>query len=679
MSLVYKKILKNHTIDWQITSEMRRLKGNYQAYIVAVLLAFIVAAVYWRILGYEFLFDDAQYIQTNVHLHKGLNAEAVKWCFTAFYAANWHPVTWISHMLDCQLFGLDAGRHHVQNLLFHTINTILLFVLLLRLTGSVWKSGFVAALFGVHPLHVESVAWVSERKDVLSAFFGMLTILAYVRYTLSPGIKTYVPILMFFTIGLMAKPMIVTLPFVLLLLDYWPLNRWNFANFPSIIMPKGRIKSLVLEKIPLFCLSAVSCFITYLAQEAGGTTRVMKSLPLGVRLANALVSYVSYILKAIWPQRLAVFYPHPEDSLPTWEVIISAFVLFCLTVIILRAMREYPYLGVGWLWYLGTLVPVIGLVQVGSQAMADRYTYIPLIGIFILVTWGISDVVGCSKAKIGRCEHGKEKTPLRFLLRSSVLPFIGIVALIAFIIASWVQVGYWRNPITLFGHTVAITKDNFIAHFNLALALAEKERHADAIPHYEVALKLRPTDADAHQALADSLVKDGRADEAVAHYYECLKLRPNDAKVHCILADVLADLGRTDEAIANYREAIRIEPDFAEAYTNLGVLLVSRSRVEEGIAHYLKAMQIDPHLPNLHYNLGIAFAKLGKFDDAIRELELAIKEKPDDIEARRRLVGVLFVKRRYAAVWQQVHELQKLGINLPEDFLRMLSAKMPEP
>lgn len=372
---------------------------------------------------------------------------------------------------------------------------------------------------------------------------------------------------------------------------------------------------------------------------------------------------------------LAVFYPHPEDSLPAWQVVISALVLICLTMIFLRAMRKYPYLGVGWLWYFVTLIPVIGLVQVGSQAMADRYTYIPLIGFFMMVAWGVPDLIERMELQ----SVSEQRESVARCVPKSLRFAIPLLTLIALIVPTWFQIGYWRNPIILFGHTAAVTKDNFIAHFNLALGLADKGNHKDAIPHFEKALSLRPNDADAHQALADSLAKEGMTDEAIAHYYQCLNLRPNDAKVHCILADLLAYLGRVDEAIANYEEAIRINPDFGEAHTNLGVLLVSQGRVNEAIEHYLKAAQVNPHLPNLHYNLGIAFAKIGKFDASARELELAIEENPNDIEARKRLIGVLFVKGDYAAVWVQVRELQKLGVNLPAAFLKILSAKMSEP
>ncbi len=390
--------------------------------LICLFLVLATLTVYWQVGNYEFVnFDDDKYIIENFHVQKGLTRDSVIWAFTATHVSNWHPLTWLSHMLDFQLYGLNPSGHHLTNVFFHLVNTLLLFLVLKLMTGALWRSGLVAALFAVHPLHVESVVWVAERKDVLSTLFWMLTLWAYLGYTKRPGVKRYLVILLAFALGLMAKPMLVTLPFVLLLLDYWPLKRIELgqsaiglpaASQPSTIAnkPGAQAFRLLLEKTPMFVLAAVSSVVTFIVQKSGGAVGALETYPFKIRMANALLSYVIYLKKMIWPQNLAVFYPHPGQSLPMWQAAGAGLLLVVVSIAVIRAGRRYPYLPVGWLWYVGTLVPVIGLVQVGDQAMADRYTYVSLIGLFIVVAWGVPDVA--RSWRYGKCPRCSAKLAL---------------------------------------------------------------------------------------------------------------------------------------------------------------------------------------------------------------------------------------------------------------------------
>ncbi|MDI6828453.1 MAG: glycosyltransferase family 39 protein, partial [Armatimonadota bacterium] len=455
-------------------------------YGVPLLLLVATAGSFSLILGNGFInFDDGEYVTENAHVRAGLTWEGLKWAFTTGHAANWHPLTWVSHMLDVEVYGLKPWGHHFTSLLLHIASALLLYGILRRLTGFQWRSALVAGLFALHPLHVESVAWVAERKDVLSAFFWMLTIWAYSYYVESPKIRTYIPVLAFFMLGLISKPMVVTLPFVLLLLDFWPLCRTTFSRNSLCIIPPKKVGYLVLEKIPLFILSAVSCAITYLVQQRGEAVRTLQTVPIADRISNAIFSYVAYIGKMFWPRNLAIFYPYPVEGLPIWEVVWLGLVLICITFVAAYLAWSKPYLIMGWLWYLGTLVPVIGIIQVGSQAMADRYTYIPLIGIFIIIAWGLPDIIGFTL---------KSKRKGEAIHSFGILPFGAIVSLVVFAICTWIQVGYWRDSVSLFEHTLAATKDNVVAHTSLADALREKGKLQLAAAHYSRALEIYPFD-----------------------------------------------------------------------------------------------------------------------------------------------------------------------------------------
>lgn len=599
---------------------MDRKKVNVR-YDLLVMLVFVlaIAAVYLQVKDYDFVgFDDNEYITENSHVQTGLTAGNVSWASTAFYAGNWHPLTWISHMLDCQLFGLKPGFHHLVNLFFHITNTLLLFLILSRMTKDLWQSAFVAAVFAIHPLHVESVAWISERKDVLSTFFWMLTMGAYVFYVERQGLKRYLLVLFFFTLGLMAKPMLVTLPFVFLLLDYWPLRRLETVK-PSAgeykqseksskmhLKKKERKRSaiktepvnktemltrrqaplshIVLEKIPFFVLSLISSVVTYMAQQKGGAMRSLQSFPPSTRIANALVSYCRYIGKMVWPTDLAVLYPYP-GTLPTWEIVVAVFFLGITTFLIIRNVKRYPYLATGWLWYLGTLVPVIGLVQVGVQATADRYTYVPLVGVSIIVAWGIPDLLK------------------KWHYRNAALAALAFLMLSSISVITWKQVKYWKDSVVLFTRAVEVTTNNPIMQNNLGNALEDQGRLDEAISHYAEALRIDPGLADSYNNIGLALTKLGRPDEAIPNFFKAIGINSSHAAAHYNLGTLLASQGKLDEAIYQFRECVRIKPDYAKAYNNLGNALLFRGKIDEAIDSYRQALRLKPDYTMARENL----------------------------------------------------------------------------
>jgi protein O-mannosyl-transferase len=563
--------------------------------------------VYASVAQYDFVtWDDPQYLLDNPHVAGGLTWDGVSWALTSGYASNWHPLTWWSHMLDVQLHGLSAGPHHVTSLLLHIANSALLFGLLHAMTGAPGRSAFVAALFAVHPLHVESVAWVAERKDVLSTLFWMLTVWAYLRYLRRHRPSRYVAMATLFALGLMAKPMLVTLPFVLLLLDMWPLGRVG-AWWP-----------LVREKLPLLALAGASSIITFVVQRQGGAVAASGALPFSDRVANALVSYMRYIGKMLWPARLAAVYPFFRP-LPGWLVVWSLLGFVAISIVAIRAVRRYPYVTVGWFWYVGTLVPVIGVVQVGSQAMADRYTYLPLVGLFIIAAWGGTDLIA------------------RWRLRPLLLPIAGGLAVAACIIVARDQVEYWRNSLALWGHTVAVTHDNFIAQNGFGEALAGQGKDAEAIAHFAEAVRIKPDFPYAQNNLGVELKRQHHPDEAIPHYSLALRVKPDFAEAHHNLANALDEEGRTGEAITHYIEALRIRPDYADAHNGLGVALAREERLDEAADHLSAAIRIKPDSVDAHNNLGIVLATQGKLDDAIHEFSQALRLSPGNILARRSL------------------------------------------
>jgi len=641
---------------------MNRLSDNRRTLFVWLFLAIAVIVIYWQVNNHDFVyFDDNEYITENRHVQTGLTSGNITWAFTTFHAANWHPLTWISHMLDYELFRLNPAGYHIVNLLFHMANTLLLFFILHRMTKGLWQSAFVAAVFAIHPLHVESVAWLAERKDVLSTFFWMLTMGAYVFYVERRGLKRYLLALFFFALGLMAKPMLVTLPFVLLLLDYWPLRRLAIGK-SSVIehtqsekSPNTRRKKkerqrsaikaehinktekqtrqqpaighIILEKVPFFVLSLASSIVTYMAQQKIGAVGSIQSLPLPARIANALVSYCGYIGKMIWPENLAVLYLHPGMP-PAWKVIGSVLFLGITTFLIIRAVKRYPYLTTGWLWYLGTLVPVIGLVQVGGQAMADRYTYVPLIGIVIMVAWGIPEL-------LRKWRH-----------RDAALATVAVIILSIFSYVTWKQVQYWQNSVTLFRHAVDATSNNYVALTSLGRSLQDRGDVKEAIYHYSEALRIKPDFADAHNSLGTALQDQGRLEEAIAHYAEALRISPSHFKAHGNIGDMLILKRKTDEAISHYTEAIRINPDYIKAYVNLGEALASQGKFSEAITLCYKALKIKPDSLEIHYNLGTLHAYRGDIDEAIYHFRECVRITPDHAKAYNNLGNVLLGKGR---------------------------------
>jgi len=610
----------------RINNRTKELIVKHRDILVCLFLVMATLAVYWPVQNYDFVnFDDNKYIYENRYVQEGLTLESITWAFTTVHMSNWHPLTWLSHMLDYQFFGMNPGWHHLTNLLLHTANTLLLFLVFRKMTGSSWQSGFTAALFALHPLHVESVAWVSERKDVLSTFFWMLSMWSYIRYVQRPRIDNYLLVLLFFILGLMAKPMLVTLPFVLLLLDFYPLNRFQFQppNGGADAQQRSIALRLFLEKIPLFVLAAMSSAMTFYAQNHGGAVVSLEDIPIQARMANALISYVYYIFKMIYPSKLAVLYPHPE-ILPWWRISGACLLLLSISFSAIRVIKQSPYFAVGWLWYLGTLVPVIGLVQVGNQSMADRYTYVPLIGIFIIIAWGVPELLAQWRYR-------------KVWLAASATAVLAILTA-----TTWKQVGAWENSLTLFERTLKITSNNYLPHNNLGVALDEQGRTAEAIAHYLQALRIKPDYVDAYYNLGNALGKQGRTAEAIAHYLRALRINPDYVGAHYNLGNALGKQGRTAEAIAHYLEALRINPDFEDAHYNLGNALGKQGRTAEAIEHYLQALRIRPDFEKAHNNLGIALGEQGRTAEAIEHFFQALRIKPDFEDAHFNLAVALF-------------------------------------
>jgi tetratricopeptide (TPR) repeat protein len=596
---------------------------------VALGLIGITIAVYWPVATFEFLnFDDPLYVTDNPHVQHGLNWHNVEWALTTLSASNWHPLTWLSHMLDCQLFGQRPGPVHLVNLALHLANTVLLFLFLNRATSALWRSAFVAALFALHPLHVESVAWIAERKDVLSAFFFFLALLAYVRYASQSkvqGLKSkvthdasritfYLLTLFFFTVGLLSKPMLVTLPFVLLLLDYWPFQRLSIET----------LRRVLLEKFPFFLLSAACSIITFIAQKRGGSVAPVESFPLPDRLANALLAYASYLQKMVWPSGLACFYPL-RFGWPGWQIALAATVLLALSVFAWAVRGRLPWFVVGWLWYLGTLVPVIGLVQVGTQSIADRYTYLPFVGLFVTSVWGADELFERLRDRRGErttvIPAPKQFIRVRFVLAAAVL--LGCA------LATAHQLRYWRNSEVLFTRAIEVCPDAQFSHLDLGHARLLQGRVAEAIPEFQQALRLAPNYALAHVNWANASRLEGQLDEAVKHYLAAIDLQTNYPEAHYACANVLTLQGKFPEAEGHYLEALRQKPDYPQAHINLGNLYELTGRTEQATAEYTKAIESEPDYAEGHYYLGGVLARQMKMREAIAHFRTAIKLDPN--------------------------------------------------
>jgi Tfp pilus assembly protein PilF len=567
---------------------------------VSVFLLSLTWLVFGQTLGYDFVnYDDPSYVYQNTRITSGINLANVAWAFTHVHSENWHPLTTITHMLDCQLYGLHAGWHHFTNVLLHCLAVVLLFVALERMTGVLWRSAFVAAVFAVHPLHVESVAWIAERKDVLSAVFFMLTLLAYLHYTRAPSIGRYLTVAFVIALGLMSKPMLVTLPFVLLLLDFWPLGRFEARKSNT-----GRqLLRLILEKIPLIALSVVSSIFTFLAQR--GAIGWTEELPISERISNAFVAYVIYIRQMFWPAGLAVFYPHPENRLPVWEVSLAVIVLVGITLAAFAFRKRVPYLLTGWWWYLGMLVPVIGLVQVGWQGHADRYTYLPQIGLYIAVTWAVSDFIR---------SWGFQ----RITLGAATVLLVGALSWRA-----WLQTSYWRDSETLFTHALAVTSNNDVALNNLGIIFLDKGQLDKAISKLEAAIDLRPENAPAHNNLAKALLRKGQVSEAMVHYRKFLELEPANVEARNALGTALIQQGHVREAIDQWQEALATQPENGNAASNLAWVFATCP--EDSIRDGTRAAELGERalrisggkIPMIYKVLAAAYAENGRFAEAV--------------------------------------------------------------
>ncbi len=595
-----------------MTRASRLLAGTRRAeWFVLVVLVAVTFALFSPVLSHEFtLYDDTGYVTENAMVTAGFTWRGVVWAFSTTFMGSWHPLTWLSHMADVQVFGVVPRWHHLTNLVLHLVNTALLFLVLRGMTGALWCSATVAALFALHPLHVESVAWVAERKDVLSTTFWMVGIGAYARYVRDPRLARYLVVALAFVLGLLAKPMVVTLPFVLLLLDYWPLDRFK-RSAPSVATLRG----LVREKIPLFVLAAAASAVTLYAQRVDGNVAELEHLPASTRLANTVVSYFGYIEKTVWPRGLAVFYPHPATlpgGLSGWEVAASGVALLAISGVILWAGVRRRYLHVGWLWFLGTLVPVIGLVQVGHQGMADRYTYIPLIGLFIAGVWALADLVDGKPA------------------RRAALGVVGGCVLAVIAVATWTQVGYWRNTVTLFEHALRVTGVNRVAHLQLGAAYARQGRYDDAAAQYRTALAMKPDSVEANNNLGIVLAQAGKPSEAAASFRAALEISPTDARLHANLARALRQTGAVSEAVDHYRDAVRLDPRAWDVAMNLAWILatdadaaVRNSEEAIALAEGVNRLTGRGH-PRALDTLAAAYASAGRYDLAVETAERAL-------------------------------------------------------
>jgi protein O-mannosyl-transferase len=655
--------------------------------VICTVLTAITCLVFGQTLRHQFVtYDDPQYVYANPDVTAGVSPARIAWAFTHTIAGNWHPLTTISHMLDCQLYGLNPAGHHFTNVLLHTIAVILLFLVLRQMTGNLWRSAFVAVLFAIHPLHVESVAWISERKDALSAVFFMFTLGAYVRYVRANSLTAYLLVLLFFALGLMSKPMLVTLPFILLLLDYWPLER---IGSPGLANPMVRqaarsrqsstITRLIVEKIPLLALSAVFSVVTLLGQFH--STGISNQLPLAWRLSNAVVSYVVYIWQMFWPVRLAAFYPHPHDQLLPWQVFLAIAFLVAITVLAIHLREQRGYVFTGWFWYLGMLVPVIGLVQAGEQARADRYTYLPQIGLYVLITWGITDLVlsmaarrpgwGLVPAASPPASFRSHKTRAASSAapphRRRSNPSSGYKALCAAIAIaiiaplSWrafVQTSFWKDSEILWKHTLAVTSDNDVAHYNLGYLFLQRGDSDSAISHFETALRIRSRNRAGHYDFGGAPIENN-------------------------LANILAQKGRINEAIDHYHNAMRLRPGYGDPYLNLGNLLVRQGRMSDAIALWQQARATESKDARFHTTLADAFLRAGLQKDAVAEYEYAAGISTQDPLPRNNLAWLLATSRD-ASIRDGTRALElaneALGLSNSKDpnFLRTLAAANAE-
>lgn len=613
---------------------------------ICLSLVVITWIVFGRTLGFDFLnYDDSFYVYQNPLIKNGLTRAGLVAAFTQSLVGNWHPLTSISLMLDAQLFGLNAVGYHFVNVLLHTIAVLVLFLVLKAMTGSTWRSAFVAALFAVHPLRAESVVWISERKDVLSGVFFLLMLGAYVRYARQRRFSSYLFVAVMLILGLLSKAMLVTAPFILLLLDYWPLRRFAFLeaknNSNSTIIPPARTTWLILEKLPFLGLAAAASIATLFAQKPALESAAY--LAFSWRIENALVTFWVYLRQMFWPFGLAIFYPHPKDSLPLWEVGLALVMLLITSAAVFVERRKYPYLLTGWLWYLGMLFPVIGLVQVGWQAHADRYTYLPQIGLYVIIAWGVVDLTDGWRSR-------------QFVTGSAAALTVVVLMVIA-----GEQVNYWSSSVSLWTHTLAVTQNNDVAERGLGTALLKIGKVEQAIVHDRAALRIRPGDPNGLTNLANALFQHKELPEAIEHYREIVRLHPNDSEARRNLGKALFQSGATDQAMAEFREALRIRPNDTDAAYSLGNALLQKGEIAQSIGYFRKAIEAQRNNVAAHYNLGIALQRNGQLDEAIGEFRQTVKLQPQHVDAHNNLaIALLKEGQTQGAIteWQTALRIQ---------------------
>ncbi len=626
---------------------------NRQKIIIIILvLIVLVFAAYWQVQNFEFVnYDDNVYVTQNFKTQAGITWESIAGTFTDLRTSNWHPLTMLSHMLDWQLFGEKAGGHHWTSVIIHIFNTVLLFLLLNQLTGAIWRSALVAALFAVHPINVESVAWIAERKNVLSTFFWILTMLLYVWYVKQPGWKRYLPVFLCFALGLMSKPMLVTLPFVLLLLDYWPLNRTAIntqnENQTAIQAPlkvgKAKLSFLILEKIPLFILTVISICVTLYAAKNASTIAYFDIIPLTKRVYNAIFSYALYLKKLLWPTDLAALYPHSDIQI--LQVLLAALLLVFITAISCKYYKKYPYLVVGWFWYLGTLVPVIGIVQVGSQAMADRYAYIPFIGIFIMLSWTINEIIKNS-------------------LWQKISSFIVVIIFMGLLVTTHNQVRYWENSFSLFERTLNTTKGNFIAHIGMGVELMKQNRINEAVAHFNTAININPKNPVnyiAFVSLGQTFSIQNKTKEAIAAFKQALSINSKCDEAYHKLGFVLFQTGQVEEAIVEYQKAIALNNDYPMYHGSLGNAYVRQGKFEEAAKEYSEVLRIQPANAGAHNNLAMVLIRQDRIDEAIKHFREAIRLQPEYANAHYQLA--LLLKQKGLIEESTYHYQQAISIN----------------
>jgi len=613
--------------------------------LLTLVLAAVVLAVFWPAVGNEFVnYDDDRYIVDNPSIQRGFDAVSLRWAWTTNHMANWHPLTWMSHMLDWRLYGADPAGHHATSVVLHAVNTALVFVVLEAMTGAAWRSALVAALFGLHPVHVESVAWVAERKDVLSTCLWLLTTLAYVAWTRRPTRGRYALVALGLALGLTAKPMLVTLPATLVLLDYWPLGRLRSV---------GDLWARVREKLPLVLIVVASCVATVLAQRSGGAVGSLDVYPLAVRFGNAVIAYATYLWMTIWPFALSILYPHPK-SVSGWRLATSLLVLALLTALALRERTRRPYLLVGWLWYVGTLVPVIGLVQVGDAAFADRYTYVPLLGIFVAVVWSLPAF-------------------------PRLVPAVAALTLALLAVRTHAQIGSWRDSVTVFTQSLAVEERNPVAHNNLAFALDDRGETAAAIEHLDRALVLRPDYLTARVRLGNIFLTQERLDEARAQFAAAVAIDPTSVAALTNLGRVLTDQDHAAEAIPLQERALAIDPTSTTAELNLGMALAAQGRTAEALAHFDRVLAADPDNAHAHNNRGNMLLAEGRTEEGLRAIERALELRPTFGKAHANRAVALLLLERFDEAWAEIHLARANGHEPPAKLIDLLSARMPDP